>query len=223
MTYRSTMKLIALILLAGAVFSAVQATTITAEGGTIPTIGETRDFPIVADEFPDGLLGYSLDAVLTEPSKAEIMDVLFPAWAPSYPFSWFSTTPADEVGIRIFGYQVNSGQTNVTLATLRIRGDAVGQTEVNITIKTLQDGSGNKMTATTVPGTIIIGAPPTVTTATTATTATTTTATTATTATPPPLPLPHLRRPRTPATSASSRSRSRQRQPSMEPGSASPP
>jgi len=189
-----TLTLVFFTLMVGMIFSVAQGTVITVEGGSIPVIGEIREFTIIADELPEGLLGYSLTVTLTDPSKAEMVDVLFPEWAPSYPYSYHTLTPADEVDIKIFAYQVNTGKTNVTLATLRIRGDMTGQTNVDVIFKTFQDEKGKVITPTVVPGTISVGGVvPTATVTTTATTtlpsptvtttSSTTTATVTTTAT----------------------------------------
>ena len=152
--------------------SGALATTIMVQGGTIPTVGDQKQFSITGDSFPDGLLGYEFDVILTDPVNAEIVGVQFPAWA--YLTS-NSTVPTDSIHLKGFAvFAVPPGSTDVPLANITVRGDQAGLTNLTVNVTYLDDYDGNPITYTVVPGTINVGAVPT----TIPTTEVTTTATT---------------------------------------------
>ena len=142
--------------------TAVSATTITAEGGTIPTVGGTDEFSITADSLPDGLSGFAITISLDDPAKAEIVGVVIPEWAGNPPFAVVSSLPADSVNITIVDLYGNASQslTSFELVALNVRGDNPGTTGLNITIDDIQDKDGFSIAASLQNGTIIIGGTP---------------------------------------------------------------
>jgi len=175
-------------------FPAVTATTIIAESGTIPIVGNTAEFSIIADSLPEGISGFGITVSLSDPSKAEIISVRTPPWAGLSEIGGVIvsgpnqtvTVNAGSVPIFIGKWSVETDPLiNLPLCTLAIRGNNAGSTALNINIVYVSKALGDPYTATVQNGTIIIGPPPTTTTAvtTTATTAVTTTATTAVTTT----------------------------------------
>ena len=170
-------------------FPAVTATTIIAESGTIPIVGNTAEFSIIADSLPEGISGFGITVSLSDPSKAEIISVRTPPWAGLSEIGGVIvsgpnqtvTVNAGSVPIFIGKWSVETDPLiNLPLCTLAIRGNNAGSTALNINIVYVSKALGDPYTATVQNGTIIIGPPPTTTTAvtTTATTAATTTATT---------------------------------------------
>jgi hypothetical protein len=162
--------------------SGALATTIMVQGGAIPTVGDQKQFSITGDSFPDGLLGYEFDVILTDPVNAEIVGVQFPAWA--YLTS-NSTVPTDSIHLKGFGvFAVPPGSTDVPLANITVRGDQAGLTNLTVNVTYLDNYDGDPIPYTVVPGTINVGGvPTTIPTTTVTTTATTTIPTTTVTTT----------------------------------------
>ena len=172
---------------------AVTATTLIAESGTIPTLGTSTEFSIIADSLPTGISGFEIIVSLSDPSKGEILAARTPPW------TWMGEiggvdvsgpnqtvlVNADTVFIKIGSLsEETTPLVNLLLVTLLVRGDSVGTTGLDITINTLFNGSGLPIAATVQNGTIVVGSPtPTATVTTTATTSPTPTVTVTTTAT----------------------------------------
>jgi hypothetical protein len=145
------------------------ATTIVAQGGTIPTVGDQKQFGITGDSFPNGLLGYEFDVTLTAPANAEIVSFQFPAWVL---ITSNSTVPTDTLHVKAAGnFAVPVGSTNVPLVTVTVRGDMAGLTGLTVTnVARLEDYNGENIPYSVVPGTINVGGVPTSTATTTVTT-----------------------------------------------------
>ena len=129
---------------------------LTVNNGAIPEIGGTVDIPIILSSAPNGLSGYQLTASLSDPSKAEIVGVIPPTWSN---FGAVGSLPADSVNIQytdLFG-NVNPGAIDITLATLQIRGDAIGSTELQLSNVGVQDDDGYSIAAVVQNGIIFIG------------------------------------------------------------------
>jgi CRISPR/Cas system-associated exonuclease Cas4 (RecB family) len=160
---RTSMKLtMAAIIVLCCCTVAVSGTVITAESGTIPALGNTAEFAIVADSLPDGLSGFTIHIALSDPSKAEITEIISPPWAGSPPFVVISSVPSDSVEISLIDLYGNAegSISNVDLIILRIRGDAVGSTGLVIPSIDIQNDEGFPIAATIQNGTITIGSIP---------------------------------------------------------------
>ncbi len=183
--------IITILILLCSLAAGVAATTIIAESGTMLAAGETRDFTITADSLPDGLSGYNITISLTDPSRAEIVGFTRPTWSPAIAgLKMNSTVPADTLWIKAvdFGDAIQPGATNVLLATVSVRGDATGTTNLTVSVTVMDpEGSGAPIVPAIQQGVITIGTPPPTTTVptTTPTTVPTTTVTTTVTTTPP--------------------------------------
>jgi hypothetical protein len=186
--------IITILILLCSLAAGVAATTIIAESGTMAAAGETRDFTITADSLPDGLSGYNMTMSLTNPGIAEIVGFTRPTWSPPIAgFKMNSTVPADSLWIKAadFGDAVTPGATDVILATVLVRGDATGTTNLTVSVTFMDpDGPGAPIVPAIQQGVITIGTPPPTTVPTTTpttepTTAPTTTVTTTVTTTPP--------------------------------------
>jgi len=123
-------------------------------------IGSSATTTLILNRAPNGLSGYNLTLSLSDPSIAEIVSVSFPSWATIY---YNSTLPADSVLIKAVDLydQVGAGATNINLATLTIRGDKEGTTDIIITVTKIDDDNGNPINPSTDPGHLIVGPTPT--------------------------------------------------------------
>lgn len=156
--------IITILILLCSLAAGVAATTIIAESGTMAAAGETRDFTITADSLPDGLSGYNITMSLTDPSRAEIVGFTRPVWSPPIAgFKMNSTVPADSLWIKAadFGDAVTPGATDVLLATVLVRGDATGTTNLTVSVTFMDpDGNGPPIVPAIQPGIITIGTVP---------------------------------------------------------------
>jgi hypothetical protein len=148
---------------------AVSATTLIGESGTIPSVGITEEFTITADSLPNGISGFEITAFLSDPSKAEITAAITPPWASLSEIGGVQvggpdqqvTVNADTVDIKVGTFVENSTPiSNVTLVTLKIRGDSNGTTGLNISINTIFMANGSPIAASIQNGTINIGSTP---------------------------------------------------------------
>ena len=124
--------------------------------GQIDTIGATTTVGIFLNETPNGLSGYNLTVSLSDPDIAEIVSVSFPSWATIYTNS---TLPTDLVWIKTVDLmdQVGIGTTTINLATMTLRGDAQGNTDMIATITKMDDDSGYPINSTTDTGYLNVG------------------------------------------------------------------
>jgi len=142
---------------------AVSGITITAQGGTIPSTGNTAQFPVIVDSLPLGLSGYNLTVSLSDPAKGEIVGVTYPSWAgDGMVFAGNGPLPADSVWVYVVDLwnNVKPGATNVELTRFEIRGDANGSTGLLLPMIDIQDDEGNPVPYSIINGTIIIGSTP---------------------------------------------------------------
>ncbi len=124
--------------------STAVAVTITIEPsqGTISQ-GTTTEFRLVLDSAPDGIAGYNLNLVLSNPDVAEITGVAYPSWE-----SLNNTTyPANGV-VRMSGVDLSKmmqpGANEILLGTVAIRGVSQGITSISInSIRMDADGGGS--------------------------------------------------------------------------------
>jgi hypothetical protein len=145
---------------------AVSGTTITVHGGTIPTSGSSAEFPITVDSLSDGLSGFSMTVSLSDPSKAAMTTVITSSWADisdiggnivSGPDTEQSVM-ADSIGITSAKLEADFFPApNLTLTTVRVRANAQGSTQLQITGLDIQDRDGNTINAVVQNGTIVIG------------------------------------------------------------------
>ena len=107
-------------------------------------------------EAPEGLSGYNITVRLSNGSVAEIISVEFPAWATLHDNS---TIPADSVWLKAadLNKQIESNARDVILATLTIRGDEIGNTEIIADINIMEDDDGNPIYPSVKNGNFIVG------------------------------------------------------------------
>jgi hypothetical protein len=119
--------------------------------GQVDAIGSTTGINITLSEVQNGLSGYNLTISLSNTSIAEIISVSFPEWAALHDNS---TLPGDSVWIKAadLNDQIKSGTTNISLATLTIRGDSPGDTSIIAMVTKMDDDIGNLINPSTDPG-----------------------------------------------------------------------
>ena len=130
--------------------------SVDVEDDTIDAIGPTTTVSLTLDSAPDGLSGYNLTVSLSDPSIAEILSVSFPTWATMHSNS---TLPADSVWLKAADLisSVGSGDTNIPLGTLTIRGYADGVCDIVVMVTNMDDDAGNPINPATDAGHLKIG------------------------------------------------------------------
>ena len=139
------------------VFTGIIATSnssspvVSISDGQVDAIGSTTGINITLSEVQNGLSGYNLTISLSNTSIAEIISVSFPEWAALHDNS---TLPGDSVWIKAadLNDQIKSGATNISLATLTIRGDSPGNTSISAMVTKMDDDNGNPINPSTDPG-----------------------------------------------------------------------
>jgi PKD repeat protein len=167
--FRRSALLLALILLSGCLLiPGAFAVTISTGTHQIDTVGNTTTIPIIMDSAPNALSGYKIQVNLSNPDVGTITACSFPSWQG---FSKKSKMPAE--GVVISGvdqgngeeppvYFVKAGDTNILLATLTVKGTAVGTTPITLTISSpigVQDKDGTNYAVTTPAGQLTVGTP----------------------------------------------------------------
>jgi PKD repeat protein len=158
-THTGILSLLAAFIILAVLVMPALAFQLNGQDVTAGDIGSTVEYPVILDEAPTGLAGYSITAELADGTIGEITAVSFPAWAG---VNQHGTLPADSVLIRAadLNKNIEAGSTNVLLATLTIRADAAGTTPVEITINQVDDDNYDLVTPAvqtgsfTVPGAV---------------------------------------------------------------------
>ena len=121
----------------------------------IRNVGGTVSVPIVLSSAPGGISGYRITVSLSDTSVATITSVVFPDWAS---LKSSSTLPSGQVVLQgvALSQGVPVGATDVTLATLTVKGTATGSTSIVVTPDSsmgVQDRNGNPYAVSPIAGT----------------------------------------------------------------------
>ena len=148
----SLLLVLLFLLVAGAV-----ADTIQVQNVQINSIGETIPVEIILDTATNGFAGYDISISLSDPSVASITEVTFPSWAL---LNESSPLPASSVRMRMVDLdnQTIPGSTDVSFGSITLQGDAIGSTDVEITIKEITSDSGESLSPSLDSGRLIVGA-----------------------------------------------------------------
>ena len=121
--------------------SAASASVLTLESGQVTSIGSTAAVNMTLDTASAGLSGYSINITVDDPSVATITSVSFPVWAV---LSDVSTLPSSSCQIKAvdLGEKVQSGASNIALASITFQGLKAGSTPVTITLNKMNDDPG---------------------------------------------------------------------------------
>ncbi len=112
------------------------AQTVSVESATV-NVNETTSIDITLDSAPNGLSGYMISISLSNPSIAEITNVSLPSWATDMGTTFNSGSAA--ISAADFGNAIQPNATNIPLATLTIKGNQVGTTEVLLSVTSMKD------------------------------------------------------------------------------------
>lgn len=139
MTPKTLITAIAVIFLAFGALVSAETIQVTPADLTV-TPGGTGEVSFVLDSAPSGVAGYMMVVTLTNPSVADITGVSFPAWGV---LNNVTQLPSDSVRLSAVDLEksVEAGATLVPLATITIRGQNAGVTDISITsIQLTADG-----------------------------------------------------------------------------------
>jgi len=127
--------------------------------GQVDAVGLTTTIDVTLSDAPNGLSGYNISISLSNPGIAEITSVTFPSWATLHDNS---TPPADSVWMKAVDLsdQVKAGDTNINLATLTVRGDSEGTTNITATVTKMDDDNGDPVNLSTTVGHFVVGNQP---------------------------------------------------------------
>ena len=133
---------LSVLVLAGATTLAFFSEEVIVESGQVDAVGKVTTIKLTLSEVPGGLSGYNITVRLSNGSVAEIISVDFPGWAT---LKDNSTLPADAVWLEAVDLtdQIKRNATDVILATLTIRGDEIGNTDIIADINEMDDDDGN--------------------------------------------------------------------------------
>ena len=129
--------------------------TLTAPSGQIAT-GESVSLPILLDSGPNGIAGYVLDVILSDPSIARITGVDFP----SFGLAELVTFSPSHVQLRVVDTNllIQNEVTGFPIANLIIEGILDGTSLVNIPTTSIEmdDDTGNPLVAQVQAGNITV-------------------------------------------------------------------
>jgi len=139
----------------GGVVTATDHTTVAVDDGSTD-VDSTTTVPITLSSAPDGLAGYKLTVSVANSDKATITGV-------SVPDSYnYSTTETSNGGSSATAEAIDThdnitaGATDVTLATVELRGEAAGDTELSLSVSQMDDDDGAAIEPATSPGTLSV-------------------------------------------------------------------
>ncbi|MDD3621888.1 MAG: PKD domain-containing protein, partial [Methanofollis sp.] len=112
-------------------------------------LNETTEIAVILDAAPEGLAGFNVTISIEDAEIGEIVDLNFSEWA-FEPEN--GSLPADSVWAQALDPEGLAGETNITLCTATVRGDAEGMSVVNVTPEAIEDVNGTLYNVTVVPG-----------------------------------------------------------------------
>jgi large repetitive protein len=151
----------ATILLAGTAVAADPPTVLSITPVTTSSVmnGNTIQYNIVADAFPSGLSGYDLTLTVDDATIGTITGVSFPSptWDGSIN-SGSSGTPGSSIRINAvdLNTQVQSGATNVVLATITVKGKKIGSAHLVLSSVRMDNDAGGSIVSTLNQGTLTV-------------------------------------------------------------------
>src|SRR3990170_5478390 len=116
------------------IVSAIPPVKLIVDDGQIADAGLTTTVNLTLNEVPNGLSGYNITVSLSNTSVADVISASFPAWAVIHSNG---TLPGDSVWLKASDVYrlIESGSSNVSLATLTIRGENSGNSNISVAIK----------------------------------------------------------------------------------------
>jgi hypothetical protein len=140
--------------LAGVGSVAAQTTpTITAESKTV-TPSSTTTIDVTVDDLPNGVQTYNITVSLSDASVATV------AGAEAGDVGGFQVRSSTDSSITVraadLAEAVESGSSDVVLATVELTNTAQGQTDVDVGVNTFTDDNGNSVNPATQSGTLTV-------------------------------------------------------------------
>lgn len=129
-------------------------------GDAATTANETATLDVVLSAAPSGLARYDLTVATGDDSVATIRDVEYPRRLETVDEPVVTDDGAVRIGAADTGSSVRSGATDVTLATVVVRGEAPGTTTVSVTVERMDDDSDIRISPETSVGTVRVAGPP---------------------------------------------------------------
>jgi TolB protein len=126
--------------------------------GSTTVAGSETEYALILDQAPLGLSGYDLSVSITDPNIAEITGVRFPDWTP---LSGSSGVPSDRVSVKAVDLysEIEAGAGAVPLCYFTVRGDAEGSSSITISVRQMDDDSGNGIAPEIINGLILVYIP----------------------------------------------------------------
>ena len=150
-----TAVLLSAYLLLGVAWTSAEAftPTVTVQDSTA-AVGQTVSVPIVLSDAMTGVAGYDLVVTLSNPNVANILGAEFPEFG----LTAQDLLSSSEIRLRAVDLMniIESGATNVTLETLILEGVKKGNTQVKLSLSTLDDDTGFPIGVEVVPGNLSV-------------------------------------------------------------------
>mgnify|MGYP000109068729 CR=1 FL=1 len=124
--------------------------------------GQTGEAALTASALPTGFAGAEVTVSLTNPEIASITDVTFSEALGLTESSTSSDGSSVTIRVADTDRNVEAGGRHVPLATLTVRGDNTGTTDLQVDVSRMDDDGGNAIDADAREGVLVTG-PPTVT------------------------------------------------------------
>lgn len=121
--------------------------------------GETAQVAVTLDEAPKGVSGFAVNVSVADPSVATLTNVSLGEGFESPG----GTTGITDDGSTVYmeaadlGQNVESGATDVTLATLTVRGEADGETALEASVTGVDNDNGNATEPVVENGNLTVG------------------------------------------------------------------
>lgn len=127
--------------------------TLTTQSSNI-AIGELVSIPIILSDAPNGVSGFDIIVSLSNASVGAIID----ADISSMGLAQVTQISSSKVQLKAvdLGEAVESGASNIVLATLTLQGIKRGATDIQISVNILDDDSGYPITADIVNGALTV-------------------------------------------------------------------
>jgi len=124
--------------------------------------GQTGQATLSASSLPTGFSGAEVTVSVSNPEVASITDVEFPDGLGLTERSVSSDGSTVTIRVADTNRNVQAGGRDVPLATLTVRGDSTGTTDLGVAVRQMDDEDGNAIDANARTGVLVTG-PPTVT------------------------------------------------------------
>lgn len=142
----------------GAIADSADRPTVGADAVTV-TGGEAASTSVVLSRAPRGLSGYDVVVAVPDGDVAAIDGVEYgDQFALANDPEWDEDNASVHLSAVDLDQRVQAGATDVTLATLRLRGEAAGESRLTVRVVRMDDDQGEAVAPATDPGTVTVRA-----------------------------------------------------------------